>query len=283
MQFGIQLRDINVVVKLENCSMKIIGGNWGVFYHSFTKHMHSYYELHYVSGGQGALVTDELEMPLCKGCFYLLPPRTNHEQWSNPKDHLEEYHLAFELVSKSENDSIWSGLLSKGYYASNNSELDAFFCNIARESTQMKYGYSEAIIQNIQSIFIALVRSMENLKQMITTPCNNLDDMRIMLIDEAFLFNYKSVTLTLLSEQLKLSTRQTQRFINAKYGVSFSTLKFQSRLSHAAMLLSTTDISMEEICFQVGYKNYSFFSRTFKEHYNMTPAKFRKAHFPGIM
>ncbi len=281
MQFGIPLEDFNILIKLENCSMKIIGGNWGVFHKSFTNHMHSYYELHYVTGGQGTLRTDVFEMPLSKGCFYLLPPRTNHEQWSNPMDFLEEYHLAFELVSRVEKDSMWECLLSNGYYDKNQNELEVFFHNIVRESTQKQYGYLDMIYQNIQSIFITLVRSLINVKNEISTPLLNLDDRRNILIDEAFLFNYKTVTLSSLSDQLKVSTRQTQRFIKDMYGVSFSTIKSQSKLSHAAMLLSTTKLTLEEICFQVGYKNYSFFSRAFKQHYNKTPSNYRKTHFYG--
>lgn len=270
--------DMNVQINIENCTLKIISGNWGVFHKPFTKHMHSYYELHYVSEGRGMLLTDEIELPLSKGCFYLLPPRANHEQWSDPKDCLEEFHLAFEVVTRSETDIIWTELLSKGYYDSKQERLEPYFRNISRESNERKYGYLEVITQNIQSIFIILIRSLTGLNKEITTPSSNLDDRRTMIIDDSFLFNYGTITLTSLSDQLKLSTRQTQRFIKDKYGVSFSTLKFQSRLHHAAMLLSTTTLSLEEICFQVGYKNLSFFSRIFKEYYGMTPSKYRATH-----
>ena len=275
MQFGIELKDINIQIKLENSSFKIIGGNWGVFHKSFTKHMHSYYELHYVSNGKGTLVTDECEIPLSKGCFYLLPPRANHEQWSDPKDCLEEYHLSFELLSRKDTDIIWTELLQKAFYDSKQEQLELYFSTISKESNEKKYGYPEIIMQNIQSIFIVLIRSFIGLKSEISIPAPNLDDRRIMIIDDSFLFNYETITLTSLSDQLKLSIRQTQRFIKDKYGVSFSTLKFQSRLHHAAMLLSTTPLSMEEICFQVGYNNVSFFSKAFKEYYGMTPSKYR--------
>jgi AraC-like DNA-binding protein len=242
--------------------------------------MHSYYELHYVSGGQGILITDKFEMPLSKGCFYLLPPRTNHEQWSNPLELLEEYYLAFELVSKAENDTVWESLLSNGYYDGNQNELEVYFNNIVRETSQKQYGYLDLINQNIQSIFITLIRSFKNMKSESFTISVNLDDRRNLLIDEAFLYDYKTVTLSSLSDRLKLSTRQTQRYIKANYGVSFSILKFQSKLNHAAMLLSTK-LTLEEVCFQVGYKNYSFFNRAFKQQYNKTPKNYRKTHFYG--
>jgi AraC-like DNA-binding protein len=278
MQFGISFQNYNISIKLENCSVKIVGGNWGIFTESFSRHMHSYYELHYVSGGQGTLITDTFEMPLYKGCFYLLPPRTNHEQWTNHSNCLEEYHLAFELTYGSDNDLIWKSLFLNGFYDAKKENLEELFENIGKESNQKQYGYLDAIHNSIQSIFIVLIRSIVNTYKNISAPSANLDDKRSMLIDEAFLYKYKTITLISLSDQLKLSTRQTQRFIMKKYGVPFSILKNQSRLSHAAMLLTTTKLSLDEICFQVGYRNCSFFSRSFKQCYNMTPVYYRKSH-----
>jgi AraC-like DNA-binding protein len=278
MNFGIELEDYNFVIKLENCRLRIIGGNWGEFKVPFTNHMHSYYELHYVCGGQGTLITDALKMPLYKGCLYLLPPRTNHEQWSNHSDYLQEYYLAFEVTSMAEKDIIWSYLLSKGYYNDNQKVIEYFFDNITKESLGKQYGYLNMIYQNIQAIFITLIRSTAKLYNELSTPPGNMDDKRSMFIDLALIYESSTLTLSTLSNQLNLSTRQTQRFIQDKYGFSFSTLKLQSRLNHAAMLLSTTKQPLDEICAQIGYKNYSFFSRLFKQYYHMTPTNYRKSH-----
>jgi AraC-like DNA-binding protein len=278
MFFNIPLQDYHFNVKLENCSIKILAGNWGEFIQSFTNHMHSYYELHYVTGGQGTLVTDNIKMPLAKGCFYLLPPKTNHEQWSSRTEHLKEYHLAFELISSSDKDYAWIYLFSNGYYSTDIKELEVHFDNIAKETSDKQYGYLDMINKELQAIFIKLIRSISQHNIETIAPAVNLDDRRSMVIDDAFIFEYNSITLAELSNQLKLSTRQTQRFIQAKYGVSFSTLKYRSRLSHAAMLLSTTKLPLEEICNRVGYKNYSFFSKAFKQQYHMTPAYYRKNH-----
>lgn len=278
MEFKIALRDYNFLIRLENDTIKIIDGNWGIFRTSFTNHMHSYYELHYVTGGQGTLITDNLQMPLKKGCFYLLPPKTYHEQWSNHADPLKEYHLAFELIRYTKNDFIWESLFQNGYYSSSQEELNPFFENIAKESAQKQYGYQDLILQNIHTIFIILIRALVKQDNVKAVPHVHSDDKRSMLIDEAFLYRYQTITLSEISNQLNLSTRQTERFIQDKYGASFSVMKLQSRLSHAAMLLSTTELPMDEIAYQVGYKNTSFFCRAFKQHYHVTPANYRKSH-----
>lgn len=278
MFFNIPFQDYHFVLKIENCSIRVLAGNWGVFNESFTNHMHSYYELHYVTGGQGTLVTDTMKMPLAKGCFYLLPPRTNHEQWSDKSNCLEEYHLSFELNSYSEKDNIWNSLFSNGYYSTDKGEIEIHFENISREAKDKQYSYLDIINNELTAIFIKLMRKVPMNKREIIPKSVYLDDKRSMIIDDAFIYQYNTITLSELSQQLNLSSRQTQRFIQDKYGVSFSTLKYKSRLSHAAMLISTTKLPLEEISNMVGYKNYSFFGKIFKEQYHMTPAVYRKKH-----
>jgi two-component system response regulator YesN len=47
------------------------------------------------------------------------------------------------------------------------------------------------------------------------------------------------------------------------------------RIERAKQLLLATNQSCTEICFEVGYNNQSYFTRTFKGLVGMTPRKFR--------
>ncbi len=47
------------------------------------------------------------------------------------------------------------------------------------------------------------------------------------------------------------------------------------RIERAKHLLLATDRSCTEICFEVGYNNQSYFSRTFKSVVGLTPRQFR--------
>lgn len=277
MYFDVSIWDHNFLVNIESCCLRIISGNWGIFEKSFTNHLHSYYELHYVTGGQGELITDSFEMPLSKGCFYLLPPKTYHEQLSNSADFLKEYHLSFEIVSHSEDNLVWMHLLKDGLYHPDQSQIEVFFDNIAKELKDKQYGYLDIVRQSIQSVFIQLMRSGARRVNFAPTQSIPIDDKRVMQIDDAFLYQYETLTLSSLSNQLSLSSRQTQRFIKDRYGVSFSTLKYRAKLSHAAMLLTTTNLTANEICLQIGYKNYACFSRMFKKYYKVSPLSYRKS------
>jgi len=48
------------------------------------------------------------------------------------------------------------------------------------------------------------------------------------------------------------------------------------RIERAKQLLLATDQNCTEICFEVGYNNQSYFTRTFKGFVGMTPRQFRR-------
>lgn len=48
------------------------------------------------------------------------------------------------------------------------------------------------------------------------------------------------------------------------------------RLHHAAQLLSTTELNISEICRECGFNNPSYFTRAFRDQYEMTPKEYRE-------
>ena len=50
------------------------------------------------------------------------------------------------------------------------------------------------------------------------------------------------------------------------------------RLRKSTELLVTTDLTISEICFEVGFSGSSYYSETFKKSYNCTPSQYRKKH-----
>jgi len=48
------------------------------------------------------------------------------------------------------------------------------------------------------------------------------------------------------------------------------------RIANAASRLKTTNISIEECCYSVGFESISYFIKLFKKYYNITPAKYIK-------
>ncbi|NWL86304.1 DNA-binding response regulator [Paenibacillus sp. 79R4] len=88
-----------------------------------------------------------------------------------------------------------------------------------------------------------------------------------------------------LSEDLSREDIASQVYLNPDYltrifkketGMSISDYLLQQRLNIAASLLANTGLSVSSIAAQIGYANFSHFSRMFKKYYDKSPLEYRQ-------
>jgi len=114
--------------------------------------------------------------------------------------------------------------------------------------------------------FIELVYSSQDSKKItqITPVINYIDA------------NYdKSVTLAEMARISHLSVSRLAHVFKEQMGITIIDYLTGVRIERAKQLLLATEQNCTEICFQVGYNNQSYFTRTFKELAGMTPMQFR--------
>ena len=88
--------------------------------------------------------------------------------------------------------------------------------------------------------------------------------------------NYdKPITLAEIAKASHLSVSRLAHVFKEQMGITLIDYLTSVRIERAKQLLLATDQNCTEICFQVGYNNQSYFTRTFKELVGMTPRKFR--------
>ena len=90
--------------------------------------------------------------------------------------------------------------------------------------------------------------------------------------------NYNSVTLNQIAEEFHHSPSRMSKIIKEGTGFTFQQLLIKKRFQKALQLLLETDLQIEAIAIHVGYENLSYFYRTFKKLYGMTPRQYRKLH-----
>jgi len=78
-----------------------------------------------------------------------------------------------------------------------------------------------------------------------------------------------------LSSLLGLSPSQTLRKIKASSGKSVNQYIREIRLEKAAKLLKKTDQSIAEVSYQVGFSSASYFNKSFRKYYNVTPGDYK--------
>lgn len=83
-------------------------------------------------------------------------------------------------------------------------------------------------------------------------------------------------TVRALSKMVFLNEQKLKAGFSKHYHMSIGEYTNRLRMNVAANLLSTTDLSVEDIAYKVGYNYSANFSKMFKKTYGKTPLKFRK-------
>ena len=88
--------------------------------------------------------------------------------------------------------------------------------------------------------------------------------------------NYnKPITLADVAKASHLSVSRLAHIFKEQMGITVIDYLTSVRIERAKQLLLATDQNCTEICFEVGYNNQSYFTRTFKGFVGMTPLQFR--------
>ena len=85
----------------------------------------------------------------------------------------------------------------------------------------------------------------------------------------------EDVNLTALAARFYIDSSQLSREFKKNVGINLNRYIRQTRLHHAAVLLSNTDMRMSDVSRRVGYDNPDYFMKLFREEYNMTPSDYR--------
>ncbi len=69
---------------------------------------------------------------------------------------------------------------------------------------------------------------------------------------------------------------QLSRLIKNVTGRTYTQLLQEKRLKQAVFLLENTRLSITDVSLDVGYSNFSYFYKIFREKYGMSPKQFRR-------
>jgi two-component system response regulator YesN len=89
--------------------------------------------------------------------------------------------------------------------------------------------------------------------------------------------NYdKRVSLSDASELVGLSPKYLSRLFRARVGIGFNEYRLKARMEKAIELLETTDYTIAEISYKLGYENPESFARLFVKVAGRPPSEFRE-------
>ncbi|MDY2589888.1 MAG: AraC family transcriptional regulator [Agathobacter sp.] len=251
-------------------------------------HWHDEMEIIYIKKGRGIINVDFKEYHVSALTLVFILPGQLHsiEQYEDETMEYENIIFDYSMLLSKKKDSVYEDFLKPlthgkitvptvfsqvyPYFTDLVSPIDA--CDeICKTKPQ---GYQLFIKSMLFQFFFMLDNRCRNL----TTPKNNrkaIDKMKIIL--KYVENNYANkITISEIADVIGFSESHFMRYFKETMGTSFIEYLKDYRLTMAARLLQSSEDSILNISAEVGFDNLSYFNRSFKARYGITPRQYRK-------
>lgn len=251
-------------------------------------HWHDEVELVYIKKGCGRLTVDFREYPVCGPSLVLILPGQLHSIHQQPGESMEYENIIFHpnmLLSRQSDVTATEFLLpllhgtnsvptlytpDDPYYEDIITGIDA--CD--EISKTKPSGYELYIKSQLYLFFYMLNSRCRNKKSPQAGNGKALEKMKIILkyVENHYM---DKITIAEVAAKAQFSESHFMRFFKEMLGTTFTDYLKDYRLTMAARLLSSSDSTVLAIAAETGFDNLSYFNRSFKKKYAMTPRQFR--------
>lgn len=228
--------------------------------YSYPAHIHTYCEMILYEPFDGEITVNEQRISADSCCVILMAPLDLHRVCVRQGNGAK--FIKVELNA----DMIERSVLVR------NLESDSFLRCIFEE--MIRNAQDENYINLLADTALYIIqKNGQTIPPMADSPANQLVMQAVKMVYE----NYcKPITLGTLAKELFVSPQYLSKVFKNMVGVGFSQFLSELRLSRSAYLLTRTEQSVTEICFDCGFRNVSHFLKRFKQKFNLTPSVYRE-------
>lgn len=253
-------------------------------------HWHEEIEFTIINDGIGEYKIDLIPYTLAKGDLVLIKPFSLHSlnQVNNESMHWSTMVFNLNML----NSAVTDGCLIK-YFApilntdhqlpiiikNNSAGYDELFCTIKQIFDCYKYKSIafEIELKSLLYHFFGLLYKYDLIVKNKATSLSTDVTNKIKLILNYITENYmENISIKDMCSICNFSEYHFMRFFKKYIGMTCIEYINTYRLQIASKFLDTTDKSIMDISFEVGFNNVSYFNKLFKSKYKLTPKEFRE-------
>lgn len=290
-------RDLEITFQLEDIPFNTISIALEKLDKPMPMHSHSKnsFEIHYVSFGFGKLISYGKTYEITPGTLFVTGPEIEHEQISVPDNPMTEYCIYVKVAPSKNISSTKRGSKKKAGENAPQSLVNTFLDHpfwfgtadntyhelmkqIIAELDEKPSGYELMLKSLLPQVILYLIRKYQESEASVSPKSEkkeSINDLTYLIIEEAFLYDYRDVTLEDLASRVNLGVRQTERLLKLHYNKTFQQKKTEARMSAACSLLRDSNHSISSIALSLGYSSVEHFSNAFKKHFGTTPSIYR--------
>jgi AraC-like DNA-binding protein len=233
------------------------------------------YQLLYIPEGEGIFHSASVkEARLREGDMFLLFPGEWHSYHPTSHRGWKSYWIGFK--GRNIDDRVEAGFLSpqKPIYHIGFSDSIVRLYKQAYEAALEEAAYSQQLMAGIVNHLIGMMYSLERNIQLMTRSQAHVD-----MVNKARLRIRESLesslTIQQVAEELGVSYSNFRKLFKEYTGLSPAVYQQDLRLQRAKELLSTTDMSIKEIAYQLNFESPDYFSAKFKIKTGRRPSELR--------
>lgn len=179
-------------------------------------HGNGCYEIHYIPAGFGRLEVDGAYYDISPNTLFVTGPHIVHAQSPLPSDPMQEYCVYVRIpgASRSRKPSpLMDAFLSTRFWIGQDLQgIHLLMKQLFDELEHQYTGYQNQVGLLLSQLIISLVRNYEQEeKPKYHSATDTLYNSKSIIIEEYFLYEYRTLSLDALAKRLNLSARQTQR------------------------------------------------------------------------
>lgn len=256
---------------------------------SVPTHWHNEWEIIYIKKGQGCISVDLEFYEVSAGDIVLLLPGQLHalSQLSEKTMEYENILFATELLTQSHNDVCYdryfAALEQRALQLPKvfNSDTCTYYDQIAgciddadEICKTFPIGYELALKSCLFRLFYLLCSHLPEAEHTHGKP-KSLDKLKA-VIKHVENHYAEPLSIETMAGICDFSQSHFMKFFKNNMGISFIEYLNQYRLTMAARLLLASGSSIMAISMECGFDSLSYFNRSFKKKYGMTPREYRK-------
>ena len=233
----------------------------------YPTHWHEFYEIELIISGSGSYIIDGVEKKIEKNMLFFMTPVNFHKVITDGAEVITlmfmgevcDKNMLFKLSSVFDTDSVRLDDEDARYLASIMHEL-----NIASAENDDEYSF-----HLLNSIIGKICRLT-----------NRHEHGHLTKVQTAMLFiqnNFRNeITLNDIADVAGVTPAYMSSIFLKDSGMNFKTYLNGIRYEYAKKLLSYSDMTVTDICFESGFNDYANFERNFRTNFGVSPREYRK-------
>ena len=245
-------------------------------------HSHNFYLLVLFTKGSGFHTVDFNTYEIQPNSLFVLKPGQVHS-WQLSEDiegciafYSQEVYNVYFGKKKIEDYSFYRDLKNSPEMILNESqtqEISNYFSLILEESNKNEFMKLDKLLNLLDSIHIELARIYESLQE------HNLHPYHLKIKELEQLVNTYFKTEkspSFYADKMNMSLKHLNRICKNVLDLTLTEIIYSKIILESKRLLSANLMTIGEVANELGFENYSYFTKVFKKYTNLTPQGFKK-------